>query len=77
MQAAVLRYAANGPIGSAVERHERLTSLWRDVDEDPFAVVKAIDVHNKMDGIYVTRVQLDPAQLVDENVPLKSFLPAA
>lgn len=43
-------------IADATERRETLTMLLRDGDVHPLARLKAADVLNKMDGIYITKL---------------------
>ena len=56
--------AASGPteaerskIADAAERRERLTVLVRAPDSHPLTVIKATDVLNKMDGLYVGKAE--------------------
>lgn len=42
-------------IASATERREVLSSMFRDAALDPQSRLKASDILNKMDGIYVTK----------------------
>lgn len=40
-------------ISTALERRQLLTKLQRDAEVHPLARLKAVDIHNKMDGDYV------------------------
>ena len=61
---ATLRYQAAGAIATATERREMLTAIQRDLTEHSLVRIKAAELHNKMDGLYVTKVQSE------EPVPL-------
>lgn len=50
------RKAFSAPaIADATERRERLSMMFRDKKGHPLARLKAADILNKMDGIYVTK----------------------
>lgn len=45
-------------IADVVERRTLLTTIARDTEQHPLARIKAVDIHNKMDGIYVQKHEL-------------------
>lgn len=67
VRAAIANHAAaaeRASIATSVERSERLTTILRECD-NPLAVIKAIDVLNKIDGLYVQKVaHVGPVQLI-------------
>lgn len=46
-------------IATATERREMLTKVMRDREMHPIARLKAVDIHNKMDGEYVERHEVE------------------
>jgi phage terminase small subunit len=43
-------------IADAAERRERLTGILRRAGKHPVAAIKAADILNKMDGLYITKL---------------------
>jgi hypothetical protein len=68
-------------VATATERRVMLTAMQRDLTEDSLGRLKAVDLHNKMDGLYVPRVQAEkPAPLFvlpTEDWPEMSGVPKA
>jgi phage terminase small subunit len=62
-------------IADAAERRSILSAMLRDLELNPAARVRAADVLNKMDGIYVQRVEHSGAIAVQKSKVLRS-LPA-
>lgn len=55
----VIEAAKSKAIADATERRTLLTTLQRDTAVHPLARIRAIDVHNKMDGEYVERHEVE------------------
>ena len=47
---------ARPTIADAVERREMLTTMLRAAGQHPLARLKAVDILNKMDGLYLTKL---------------------
>lgn len=45
-------------IADAAERRTLLTGMARDTDEQPVARLKAVDILNKMDGLYIQKHEI-------------------
>lgn len=45
-------------VASAAERRELLTKIARSADMHPLARLKAVDIHNKMDGLYIQKHEI-------------------
>ena len=46
----------HGTIADATKRRETLSGIFLDVEAHPIARLKAVDILNKMDGLYLTKL---------------------
>lgn len=51
----VVALTEQSTVANAAERRELLTRMARDIEAHPLARLKAVDIHNKMDGLYVQK----------------------